>query len=123
MSYYVHNIPGRLRVKTPFVKGDPDTAESIRKLLEAVEGVDSTAVRTLTGSVIINYNAKTIDSGAILDILKRKGYFDASQVQTNEEYMETAVTKAGGLIGKALVGLFLEKAFEGSALSLLTVLI
>ena len=123
MSYYVHNIPGRLRVKTPIVKGDPDTAEDIQKLLEAVVGVDSTAVRTLTGSVIVNYDAKTIDSETILDILKRKGYFDSSKVQTQEDYMETAVTKAGGLIGKALLGLFLEKAFEGSALSLLTVLI
>ena len=123
MSYYVHDIPGRLRVKTPIVKGDPDTAEDIQKLLEAVVGVDSTAVRTLTGSVIINYDSKTIDSETILDILNRKGYFDGSKVQTKEDYLETAVTRASGLIGKALLGLFLEKAFEGSALSLLTVLI
>ena len=123
MSYYVHNIPGRLRIKTPILKGDPETAEDVRKLLEAVVGVDSTAVRTLTGSVIVNYNSKTIDSRTILEILERKGYFDASKVVTKEDHMETAITKAGGIIGKALFGLFLEEAFEGSALSLLTVLI
>lgn len=123
MSYYVHNVPGRLRVRTPIVKGDPETAEDIRKLLEAVVGVDSTAVRTLTGSVIINYNSKAIDSDTILDILMRRGYFDASKVQTRSDYVETAATKAGSIIGKALFGLFLEKAFEGSALSLLSVLI
>ena len=123
MSYYVHNIPGRLRVKTPIVKGDPDTAEDIRKILETVVGIDSTAVRPLTGSVIINYDSKTVDSATILDILRRKGYFDASKVQTKDDYMETAITKAGGIIGKALFGFFLEKAFEGSALSLLSVLI
>jgi len=123
MSYYIHNIPGRLRVKTPLVKGSPNTAQDVQRLLEAIEGIDSTAANTLTGSVVINYNSKTVDSGRILDILQQKGYFDISKVKTNDVYMQDAVSKAGGIIGKALVGLFLEKAFEGSALSLLTVLI
>ncbi len=123
MSYYVHNVPGRLRIKTPVVKGDPNTAEDIQRLFKDVIGVDSTAVRTLTGSVIINYNAKTTDSKTIIDILERRGYFDTSKVRTQEDHMETVITRAGGIIGKALFGLFLEKTFEGSALSLLTVLL
>jgi copper chaperone CopZ len=125
MSYYVHHVPGtgRLRVKIPFMKGNPNTAEDVKRLLDAIAGIDSTAVSTTTGSVVVNYNEKAVDSKQILDILKRNGYFDDSKVVTNDQVIEAAVSKAGEMVSKALVGLFLEKAFEGSALSLLTVLI
>ena len=62
MGYYVHDIPGRLRVKIPLAKGRPDTAEEIEKLLKAIEGIDSTAMNTTTGSVVINYNIKALTS-------------------------------------------------------------
>ncbi|NLI81312.1 MAG: heavy-metal-associated domain-containing protein [Deltaproteobacteria bacterium] len=123
MGLYIHDIPGRLRVKTPIIKGNNSAAESVQKILEAIEGVDSTAVNTLTGSVVVNYNAKAVDSARLLQTLNQKGYIDLSRVSTNEQALQVAASRAGGVIGKAILGLVLEKAFEGSALSLLTVLI
>lgn len=123
MSYYVHSVPGRLRVKSPVVKEDPGSAEDIQRLLQKVAGVDSTAVRPLTGSVIINYDTRAVDSGTILDVLKHRGYLDASKIEGREDYLEAAAAKAGGVIGKALLSFFLGKALEGSPLWLLTVLL
>jgi copper chaperone CopZ len=123
MSYYIHDIPGRLRVKTPAIKGNGNAAEEVQRLLNVIEGIDSTSVNTTTGSVVINYDAKAVQSGKILDTLKDSGYLDPSKTVTNDDYFEAAVSKVGGVVSKALIGLLLEKTFEGSALSLLTVLI
>jgi copper chaperone CopZ len=123
MSCYIHNVPGRLRVKIPFIKGNENTAEDVKRLLKNIDGIDSTAVNTLTGSVIVNYNSKAVTSERIIDTLTRNGYVDPSKTVSNDQYIENAITRAGGVFGKALLGLCLEKAFEGSALSLLTVLI
>lgn len=123
MSYYVHDIPGRLRVKIPSIKGSPNAANNVEGLLKAIEGIDSTAVNTLTGSIVINYNAGTVSSNEVLRILEEKGYFEAPNVVSNEKYIEAAVSKAGNFVGKAVLEILIAKAFEGSALSLLTALI
>lgn len=124
MSTYIHNVPGRLRVKIPHMKRNQSTAEELQRILNHIEGVDSTAVNTLTGSIIINYDHRLTGPNRILNALRFKGYVDPSKgTTTTDEVIENAVSKAGGVLGKALLGLLVEKTFEGSALSLLTVLI
>ena len=123
MGYYVHDVPGRLRVKIPQAKGRPDTAQEIEKLLRAIEGIDSTASNTTTGSVVINYNSRTLSSDKILSALNQKGWLDRSKVATYDDVLQETVSRVGSVVSRALVGLVLEKTFEGSMLSLLTVLI
>ncbi|HWR89246.1 MAG TPA: cation transporter [Dissulfurispiraceae bacterium] len=123
MSYYMHHVPGRLRVKSPLIKGNERRAEEVRSLIESMGGVTSTAVNTLTGSVVVNYDSSAIEAGQIQDTLNRTGYFDTSRAVTNDEYIHGMASKAGQVIGKAVFGAFVEKAFEGSAFSLLAVLI
>jgi len=123
LSCYVHDIPGRLRVKIPSIKGSPNAANHVEQLLKAIEGIDSTAVNTLTGSIVINYDARIVSSEAVLGILEQKGYFEALKALSNDNTIEAALSKAGSLVGKAVLGVVLEKAFEGSALSLLAALI
>lgn len=123
MGYYLHDIPGRLRVRIPLAKGRPDTAEEIEELLKAIEGIDSAATNTTTGSVVINYNSKTLTSNKILSALNQNGWFDRSKEATHDDVLQETVSKVGSVVSRALVGLVLEKSFEGSMLSLLAVLI
>jgi copper chaperone CopZ len=123
LSYYVHNTPGRLRVKIPSIKGSPKFANDIEGILRTIEGIDSTAVNTLTGSIVINYDRNIVSSEAVLSILEKKGYFEILKAVSNDRTIEAAVSKAGGVVGRAVLEVLLAKAFEGSALSLLTVLI
>ncbi len=123
MGCYVHDIPGRLRVKIPQAKGRPDTAQEIEKLLRDIEGIDSTASNTTTGSVVINYNSRTLSSDKILSALNQKGWLDRSKVATYDDVLQETVSRVGSVVSRALVGLVLEKTFEGSMLSLLSVLI
>jgi len=123
MSFYIHDIPGRLRVKTPSLKGNFNAAEELKRILNSIEGIDSTSVNTLTGSVVVNYDTRSVGSARILHTLNECGYVDLTKTVTNDDYVVAAATKAGKLIGKALIGFLIEEAFEGSALSLLTALI
>lgn len=123
MSFYVHEVPGRLRVKTPVAKGDPLRAQKIEDLVISIPGVQSASVNTTTGSIVLNYDSSVVSSKAILDILTQKGLFNPSKALTGDQYLHSKMEKTGQFIGKALFGLFLEKAFEGTPIALLSVLI
>ena len=123
MNYYVHNTPGRLRVKIPSMKGSPKFANDVEGILRTIEGIDSTAVNTLTGSIVINYDRKIVSSEAVLSVLEKRGYFETPRAVSNDRYLDAVVSKAGGVVGKVVLEVLLATAFEGSALSLLTVLI
>ena len=123
MSYYVHNVQGRLRVKTPFIKKNLPTAQAIQRLVRRIHGVNTTTVNTLTGSAVILYDPKLVSSKEILEILNEAGYFDLSKAVTNDEYVYSAAAKTGGFIWRSLAGAFVEQALQGSAFSLIAVLI
>lgn len=123
MSYYLHNVPGRLRLKSPLVRRNNEAASEIKKALSSISGIATVDINLITGSILINYNTKAVNYKDIVALLQRKGYFDASRALTNDQYIKTSASKAGKVIGKALFGTFLENALEGSALSLLAVFI
>ena len=123
MSHYIHDTPGRLRVKSPAVKKNQDASDEIKKALSAVNGIATVDINLTTGSILVNYNPKTVKQQDIISLLQRKGYFDASKALTNDQYLQSVASKAGNVVGKAIFGTFVEKALEGSALSHITLLI
>jgi copper chaperone CopZ len=123
MGHYLHVVPGRVRVKIPLIKGNDSRSREVERLLESVQGITSVSAYSLTGSVVVHYQDDEVKSGEILDVLKKNGYFDDSRVVTTDQYIQSAVAKAGQSIGKALFGLAIEKAFEGSGLSIIAALI
>lgn len=53
----VHFLPGRVRLKVAAIKGDPGRAEHLRAVFAQVPGVLGIDYNTLTGSVLIRYDA------------------------------------------------------------------
>ncbi|HCC68867.1 MAG TPA: hypothetical protein DEP99_03165 [Nitrospiraceae bacterium] len=123
MSYYIHNIPGRLRLKSPVVRKNQEVADEIRKMLGTMDGIAVVEINLLTGSILINYNPKAVQYKDIISLFQRKDYFDMSKAMTNDEYIQDITSKAGNIVRKAIFGSSVEKVFEGSALSLITFLI
>ncbi|HUK55845.1 MAG TPA: hypothetical protein VLY20_04225 [Nitrospiria bacterium] len=123
MSYYVHHVEGRLRVKSPFIKRSSATALEIKRLLGQIQGIESAEINTVTGSAVIYYEPKAVSSQEILDCLERAGYFDLSKAVTNDQHVYAAAAQTGGILWKALAGALVEQALQGSALSLIAVLI
>ncbi|MEA1990609.1 MAG: hypothetical protein U9N58_00205, partial [Thermodesulfobacteriota bacterium] len=102
MSYYVHSVPGRLRVKTPLVKRNRTSANHVEELMKQLTGVKSTAVNTATGSIVVYHCPKTISCDAILNTLENDGFFDRSKVISHDRYIHESASKAGQMVGKFL---------------------
>jgi copper chaperone CopZ len=123
LTYYVHNVPGRLRVRIPAVKNNPGKGLDVRTVLRKVDGIESISINTMTGSVVIKYDSRSLDSQQILKALEDCNYFDEARAVTNDQYIEGAVSKAGQALGKAVLSWALGKAFDASGLSFLAVFI
>ncbi|MFH1114994.1 MAG: hypothetical protein V1792_13870 [Pseudomonadota bacterium] len=123
MPYYVHEVPGRLRIKIPTLKRNVNEARRIEGLLGLMEGVSSVSVNHMTGSMLVNYDTAVTQSSAILGLLNRSGYIDAEQVTPSVKKIDHDLKKMGRAASKALVGIVLDRALQGSPLSILTVFI
>lgn len=58
----VHFMPGRVRLRVEDLKGMPELVRKVQSALGAVPGVERVEVKTLTGSIVIEYNAQSIRS-------------------------------------------------------------
>lgn len=123
MSYYIHNVPGRLRIKSPSIKKNENVANELKKALSTMPGIATADINLITGSLLVNYNPKSVSYKDILSMLERKGYFDPARATSTDQYVNKALSKAGNMVTKAVFGAVVERAFEGSALSLLAVLL
>jgi|SRR5579863_1900530 len=123
MSYYIHQIPGRIRVKSPVLKGNTHVAQKVCAWLGRVEGVHSTAVNPLTGSIVIEFAPKVVAAEEILCMLDQAGYFDRSKALTNDQYIHAKVTTTGQIVWGAISGAFMESVLGQSPFSLISILI
>jgi copper chaperone CopZ len=69
MSHYLHNLPGRLRLKTRSLKNSEDKAAEIRALLRQLPGIETIEINLLTGSMLVRYDTTSITSAQILGFL------------------------------------------------------
>ena len=90
MSYYMHDVPGRMRVKSPVVKKNPKTADDIKSLLDLTQGVKSTQFNLTTGSVLIYYHPDQLQRSDLIELLCDNGYFDMSKAVTNDQVIKSA---------------------------------
>lgn len=123
MSCYFHNVPGRLRVKIPTLKGRPARIKAVEDLLSNLDGTENIQSNPLTGSVVINYDPDLLAAQQIIQILVDHQYFDASKAITHDELVQSAAAKAGSKIGKIVFGWAVSKTLEASGLSMLAAII
>jgi copper chaperone CopZ len=101
MHSYYHCVPGRMRVKIPALKHQPDRGEEVKRVLRGMDGVSAVAFTPLTGSVVVLFDQDRIGPEQISGCLKD-----------------------GGLnMFKVAVGWAIGKALEANGLSLLAALI
>ena len=123
MTYYMHSIPGRLRIKIPVIKGYPDKARAVQLLLKDLEGIESIRANTITGSVVVKYEPDTISSERILSVLKENNCFDEARAFNMDQMVVETGSKVGRAFSKAFCGWAVGRALEGTSLSFLAALI
>jgi hypothetical protein len=123
MTYYLHQVPGRLRVKSPILKHRPIKCQRVVESLGGRRGIHKVKVNQLTGSVIVNYDPDEIDEDGILNILEYDNLFDRTQAVRNDAHRDLAAARAGKAVGRAAFSYVLGKALESNGLSLLAAFI
>ena len=121
--YYVHEVPGRVRIRIPSLKRDLKKASRLKDLLMTLAGVGLVSVKTLTGSVVVQFDPQIINSYTILMLLMQEGYIDFKAAISQENHVETALSGVGEAASKALLGLVLDRALQGTPFAILTAFI
>jgi hypothetical protein len=122
MEYYVHHVPGRLRVRIPEIRKNAAKAAEVKCLLD-LYGVDHLKVNHLTGSVVATFDPELTTADELLAILRHKGLFDGTRAITCDETIQRASNKAASKFGRAVFGYAVGKALESSGFPLLAALI
>ena len=71
MTTYTHHISGRLRTRYPQLKNNPARARAAEAAIRNIHGVISVEASTITGSLLIRYDAHAPQREALLDTLYR----------------------------------------------------
>jgi hypothetical protein len=55
-AHVVHHIPGRMRVRLPFLKGASGYGQQIKEFLSPIEGLTQVDFSPVTGSILLHYD-------------------------------------------------------------------
>jgi hypothetical protein len=66
MNCYIHIVPGRMRIRSEFLKKNELGAFSLRKGMCSFQGVTSVVTNTTTGSILICFDILQVSSQALL---------------------------------------------------------
>jgi hypothetical protein len=120
MSHYIHHVPGRLRVKSPTLKRNERHAQQTKQHIDSVPGVLASECNTVTGSLVINYDAKLVGAHTLLDSLRDLGHVHPQHAVPVAYSAGTNVTQK---ISDKVVNKLLETVIERSATVLIAALI
>ncbi|MFO7986017.1 MAG: hypothetical protein R6U38_09130 [Desulfatiglandaceae bacterium] len=124
MASPIHYVPGRLRIRIPLLKSQPDEKVNIETLFTEIEGMEKIVLNEITGSVVFTYDPGALNRYKILDILSENGYLQedtAHGASTQKRYGIGSQTSH--VIGRSLFGMAVKKALEPTGLSFIAALI
>lgn len=93
MGYYIHYVPGRIRIQTPFLHNNPRNVAEFETYIKGVKGIISIKYSIVAGSATILFNEKIINCEQIIGILERRGYFSLSKAETSDQVIKKATEK------------------------------
>ena len=76
VTYYLHETPGRLRVRTPILKRNIAEARRVLDTFTKIRGVRKITTNTTTGSITIRYCELTLCPSQIINHLCKHGFIE-----------------------------------------------
>jgi copper chaperone CopZ len=114
IASYSHVTPGRLRIKIPQVKGSPEIAQEVERILRGVDGVDSVRANPLTGNALVLFDHSYLSHADVVDILIMKGYLQKPQKPSRPSKKHSPFERVlhPEYISKAIADVVLQTAVE-----------
>lgn len=128
MTFYLHHVPGRLRIQTGRLQASEEAAR-IACDIGTIDGVTETRANTTTGSLVILYDPRRLAPASLWDALRERGLVSgAPPIGEGAQVTRIAIAEAlngpsnRNLLG-AVVGLTAEKLLERCAAALIGAII
>jgi hypothetical protein len=121
--FYLHAVPGRLKIKGEEFKKRANLKEKLRSELSVFDGIKDIEHNPNTGSIIIWYDQKALSATTILEHLERAGFLNQKNLLSHEDYLIHTSLNFGKRIGKMLADSLAEPLLGGSSLVFLFKLI
>ena len=93
MEYYIHYVPGRIRIETPVIRENQVKAEQFQTFIKGIEGITAVETHTVTGSAVLHFDEKRINCEQVIGILEKYGYFCLAKAETSDQYIEKVTEK------------------------------
>jgi hypothetical protein len=122
-EHYLHHLPGRLRVRTPILKRNPQKAVEVQTFLENTRGVKFVKLNPVTGSVMILYTPSEIPGSALIESMTDAGYVRPDLALAAERNLDEAMSRAGRVLARAAAGVVLDQLLADSPLGLIAVIV
>lgn len=116
-NHYIHTLNGRLRVKVPAIRRQPDFAKAFENDLACMTGIISVQANPMTGNVLVRFDPTQVDEVEVISAVSHlSGYRVPLPAETEPESFEIhpMVANLGRELGKQL----LKNALPGWAASL-----
>jgi copper chaperone CopZ len=104
MDYYIHDIPGRLRIESPVLKNNEAHAQKFEAFVKSIPGITSVEMKVNIGSATMHYDRMRIDHTKLIELLDKSGYFDHLKAKTLDDRIEKEVEEVADVVIKAAVG-------------------
>jgi Heavy metal associated domain 2 len=59
--HVAHQVPGRVRMKIPSAKGNPELLEEMKQTLSVIPGIEEVIINPATGSLVLHYDTDQHD--------------------------------------------------------------
>jgi hypothetical protein len=113
MSEYIHHVAGRLRLKLPQMRKDPQRAHEIQSAACRISGVISVDANIITGSLLVRYDKHQVNVETIMTSMAEMGLLSAP-VRSRAAHQRPEHSP----LADKVVGVLVEKLIERSAIAL-----
>ena len=120
--YFVHDVPGRLRIKIEYLRNHPERLKEIRTLLN-IPGVSRVKSNPVTGSTVVEYNSDMVSSSCLLHILNKNGYDINLEKNTLNRKTHKTHDKIALKVRKAAFSWLAGRVLEANGLSMVALFI
>lgn len=121
MSYYIHSVPGRLRVQASRLRHASCNVQQLCTAFKELSGIQNHKFNRKAGSILVQYDETEVTAQDIMYQMHKAGCLDAQFMMTSNTH--SAANRVGSLLGNALFGTLVKKGLETSVTSLAKALI
>lgn len=116
MNYYIHHVPGRMRVRIPGLKSNVAAGQDLKRALIEVAGTSEVELNLLTGSVLVHYDRRRETAQAIMNVLQRQPMW---RVQESGDSIVRIGQKVANVVAARVLEAVLERAVVAAVAALL----